>query len=115
MTIHTYIKDISELVLIDDLVNIVNRYSFHSTYNLLIVNCKGGHLDVVQYLVEYGADITANDNYALRWAAAENGHLGVVKYLVEHGAANNRAVRWAAQNGHLNVVKYLYEHGAASY
>ncbi len=39
----------------------------------------------VKYLLEMGADIHANDNYALRFSA-ENGRLEIVKYLVEMGA-----------------------------
>ena len=52
---------------------------------------ENGHLEVVRYLVEQGANIHANNDYAIRWAS-ENGHLEVVRYLVEKGAnihANN--------------------------
>lgn len=74
-----------------------------------------GTIDTWQYLHENGADITARDNAAVRWAAS-NGHLEVVQYLHEHGAditaQDNETVRYAAENGHLDVVKYLYEHGA---
>jgi ankyrin repeat protein len=42
----------------------------------------------LNYLIEHGADIQANNNYAVRWASV-NGHLEVVKYLVEHGAIVN--------------------------
>ena len=79
----------------------------------LAVVSANGHLDIVKYLVENGAD--ANVNYALKWASM-NGHLEVIKYLVEHGADitadGNHALRWASRNGHLEVVKYLVEHGA---
>ena len=44
-----------------------------------------GHLDVVKYLHSNGADITADNNYAIG-LASENGHLEVVKYLHENGA-----------------------------
>lgn len=68
-----------------------------------------------KYLYENGADITAQDDYAVRWAA-KNGHLEIVRYLYEKGtnimAKNNYAVRLAACNGHLEVVRYLYEKGA---
>ena len=39
-----------------------------------------GHLEVVKYLVENGANIHGRDDLAIRWAS-ENGHLEVVKYL----------------------------------
>ncbi len=68
-----------------------------------------GHLEVVKYLTEHGADDVHND-LALR-LASEKGHLEVVKYLVEHGAdvhaLDDAALRWASQYGHLDVVKYL--------
>ena len=65
------------------------------------------NIEVVKYLHENGADITANDNYVVI-CAAENGYLDMVKYLHENGAdvttGNNYAVRWAARNGYLEVV-----------
>jgi ankyrin repeat protein len=36
-------------------------------------------------LIENGADVTADDNYAIRWAS-DNGHLPVVKFLIKRGA-----------------------------
>jgi len=44
-----------------------------------------GHLPVVQYLVEKGADIHVMHDYSLRVAVKEN-HLHVVRFLVENGA-----------------------------
>jgi ankyrin repeat protein len=44
-----------------------------------------GHLDVVRFLIENGADIHANDDYALRYAAG-NRHLGDIRFLIENGA-----------------------------
>ena len=48
-----------------------------------------GHLEVVKYLVEQGADIHAHDydgpDASLRMAS-ENGHLDVVDYLISKGA-----------------------------
>jgi hypothetical protein len=74
-----------------------------------------GHTEIVELLLEKGADVHANNDEALRWAS-ENGHLEVVKLLLENGAdvhANNdEALRWASENGHLEVVKLLLENGA---
>jgi len=53
----------------------------------LISAAESGHLDVVKYLVEKGADVHADDDGALRWAA-ESGHLDVVKYLKSVVAKN---------------------------
>ena len=72
-------------------------------------------VETIKTLVDDGADIHADYDYALRWSAV-NGHLDVVKYLVENGAnihANDDfALSWSAESGHLQVVKYLVEHGA---
>src|SRR4030042_1933252 len=99
-----------------------NKYAYispwyHNYYHVdkdLIDYCKVGNLKMVKYLHQNGADITANNNAAIRWAS-RNGHLEVVKYLHQNGgditADNNCAIRWASRNGHLEVVKYLHQNG----
>jgi ankyrin repeat protein len=44
-----------------------------------------GHLNVIKFLAESGADIHANDDQALRWAAL-GGHPDVVRFLIMSGA-----------------------------
>ena len=44
-----------------------------------------GHLEVVKFLVDKGANVSADNDYALRWSA-NGGHLEVVKFLVSQGA-----------------------------
>jgi hypothetical protein len=72
-------------------------------------------LEVIKSLIEEGADIHADGDHALKFAA-EYGHIEVVKYLVEQGADvhadNNHALRCSAKNGHLNIVEFLVEKGA---
>lgn len=93
---------------------------------LLTYSSRHGFIDFVKYLIErpdckvcsehccHGANIHAQDNCALRWAA-RSGHLEIVKYLVEKGAninaGGNYAFGWASSNGHLGVVKYLVGKG----
>ena len=59
---------------------------------------------------ECSADIHAENDYAVGWAAL-NGHLKVVRYLVSQGAdihaADDYAVQMASRYGHLEVVQYL--------
>ena len=66
-------------------------------------------------LILNGADITADNSYAVRWAVL-NGYLEVVEFLHGNGAditANkNAAIRYAAVGGYLEIVKYLHENGA---
>jgi hypothetical protein len=78
----------------------------------LCYGAENGHLEIVQYLVEKGADIHVDNDYALLFSA-ENGHLDVVKYLIEKNGDLDISIEWAlllsAENGHLEVVKYLFE------
>ena len=71
---------------------------------------KWGNIEVFKELVEQGANIHADNDYAIRLASC-NGHLEIVKFLVENGAnihANdNSAIHCASSNGHLDVVEYL--------
>jgi hypothetical protein len=74
----------------------------------------------IKYLVEVGANVHADNDDALRWAA-ESGHTETVKYLVEAGAivkilveaganvhaGDDYALRHAASNGYTEIVKYL--------
>ena len=61
------------------------------------------------------ADIHAEYNRALRWAA-ENGNTETVKLLLDRGAnihaLDDDALRWAAKNGHTDTVKVLLNRGA---
>jgi hypothetical protein len=76
------------------------------------------YVSTFQWLVEQGANIHADNEYALR-GAAKYGYLEVVKYLCEQGADIHAygecAVRGASMNEHLEVVKYLCEQGADMY
>lgn len=71
--------------------------------------------DTIIRLIQEGADIHADGDYALQWASG-NGHVEVVKLLIEHGAdihaSNDNALQWASKYGHVEVVKLLIEHGA---
>ncbi len=86
------------------------------TYRSLGLAAKNGHLWVVTYLLENGVDdVHGEYELALIWAAT-GGHLPVVIYLIENGvdihSVNDQALRRAAECGHLPVVKYLLENGA---
>lgn len=84
----------------------------------------GGHIPVVQHLIDNGAPLEARtkrqDRTALFFAAAQN-HLSTVGFLLEKGAdanANSKhdgatAVHKAAQQGHEQVVRLLLANGAS--
>ena len=52
---------------------------------LLMVACSKGHLDVVIYAEKQGANIHADNEAALRYAAV-SGHFRIVQYLADEGA-----------------------------
>ncbi len=78
---------------------------------------QNGDIAIVQFLIEHGADIKAQDIVFSRTAlhfAAGNGNLDTVKYLAEHGADiqdkddyGATALHYAAKHNKLDVVKYL--------
>lgn len=83
-----------------------------------------GHLDIVQQLELYGANVNARDKEGTTplWIAANNGHYEVVKFLLNKSAShkirNNSGVspiEAAANRGHTGVVSYLESRGARIY
>lgn len=100
----------------------VNATNYNCETSALVEASYYGHLEVVKFLVENGANVNnivkgylgMNRDTALVSASA-NGHLEVVKYLVENGANINNgrnALEVAAEEGHLAVVQYLVSQGA---
>jgi ankyrin repeat protein len=45
-------------------------------------SAENGHLDIVKYLIEHGADKHADDDHAFRYSE-KNGHEDVAKYLCD--------------------------------
>jgi ankyrin repeat protein len=108
----------------------VNRASEYSSYYLgcgaPIKNAAaGGHLEIVRYLLEQGADPNlpeegiAPDGHAL-YSAAANGHFEVARLLLEHGARPNAEVESSADtlsrvisNGDRKMLELLCTYGAA--
>jgi len=87
----------------------------------LIGACRGGHGDLVKYLIQRGADVnlaSRGDGNPLINAAAR-GYLGIVKVLVDEGAeidtvvpGDENPIIQAAWHGHADVVRFLIDRGA---
>jgi Ankyrin repeats (3 copies) len=103
---------------INILINLANNNEGFSAG--LLYAAGGGHLDVVQRLLDSKADVNAAAEYggwtALQ-AAAEGGHLDVVQRLLDAKADVNApaeyggwtALQAAAEGGHLDVVQRLLD------
>jgi len=75
----------------------------------------GRNVEKIQELINRGADVHADDDYAVR-IASENGYTEVVRLLLSRGAdihaKDNLALILAAHYGRFDVVKLLLENGA---
>src|SRR6185369_2961863 len=91
------------------------EHEYEYDYLAICIAAEYGHIEIVKYLFERGADIRIYSDMALRYSA-QNGHLQVVKYLIENGAyvhaINDSSLCYSAENGHLSVVEYLLYQGA---
>jgi ankyrin repeat protein len=103
-----------------DICNIIVKYVIDQDTidNHLQEASANSHLKVVKFLHAHDADLTADDNLAIRWAS-HNGHLDVVKYILFHKNESDdnityldESFRWASMNGHFEIVQLLYSAGA---
>ena len=77
-------------------INIVKKYLIWNGYTPLICASQNGHLEVVKYLIDKGANIESKDNSNFKYLfwngytplmhASKNIHLEVVEYLIDKGA-----------------------------
>ncbi|XP_067660339.1 ankyrin repeat domain-containing protein 50-like [Haliotis asinina] len=89
----------------------------YSGVNILHLACRGGHLEVVKYIVSQNKVAINSRGWKKRtpvMEAATNGHKKVVEFLVEHGGdlslvyyGGGNILHLACEGGHLEVVKYI--------
>ena len=88
----------------------------------LMYAAYGGHLEVLQYLVEQGAekDNVNNNGFTALMYAAQNGRFGVVEFLLEDGVDVNKvatdgwtALHLVAGRGHAEILSILMAYGAS--
>ena len=81
----------------------------------LLESVKAGDVGRVRDSLSAGADIHAQEDRALRWAA-ERGYLEMVRLLLDSGADlhadRNRALRKSVANDRLDATMLLVDHGA---
>jgi uncharacterized protein len=90
-------------------------------WTMLMTSARGGHLNIVKYLVEKGAalDVASFEDCTALDYAAGAGQPHVVKYLLNKGANiegiggnYTTPLGWASFFGHRDIVEYLVEQGA---
>lgn len=90
----------------------------------LIVASGWARKDIVQLLLQHGADIETSGDFPLfstaLGVASENGHVPVSELLLQHGAnvnarnaMNETPLQLAGEQGHLHVAQLLLRHGAS--
>jgi ankyrin repeat protein len=71
---------------------------------------QNGHVEVVKFLIEKGANIHVDSDQILR-LSSQYGRIELIKFLIENGAdihaKNDYALKWSSRNGHIEVVKIL--------
>lgn len=92
-------------------VNAANSYGGTA----LAFACDKGRAEVVNLLLEHGADVNAKDRFygatPLTWAV-EKGHVEIVRALLAKGAeGETQALTFAAAGGQAGVVKLILERG----
>lgn len=80
---------------------------------LLLGACQRGHLEIVKYLLDVGANVHVDHDSPLQWAS-QRGDQDLAELLLERGAnaqaLNNCPLRLALHMGHKNIVRILMEH-----
>jgi ankyrin repeat protein len=71
--------------------------------------CEGGHMEIVKYMIEKGAD----DWHGGLEGACYGGHMEIVKYMIEKGADDwNGGLYNACLEENIEIVKYMIKKGA---
>lgn len=110
----------------DVLIGMQEGQNVNEIYNKLTplhIACWNGNLDVVDALLNNGADFTYHDVFekGAFQIAAKKGHLPIIKRLLQAGIDinidintwNATALYWACKAGHIDIVKYLVHSGAS--
>lgn len=95
------------LDLIEVCPNILNNSSRMS--DALLSACKGGHVDIVEYLLSFGTKIDVGYIAFAIDNAIRADDLEIVKYLFDNELKNVCYLHLAVKLGHFEIVKYIIE------
>ena len=110
-SVEGYIRTVRYLVSLPD-VDVAKTDLYGNT--ALHLAAREDHADVVQLLIDAGADIESSMGYTPLCAASSEGALDAVKLLVRAGAnvcvadeEGNTCLMLASREGHIDTVRYL--------
>jgi ankyrin repeat protein len=110
--------ELAESIKSSNLKEVKRLLKLHPTNDLgpyLKHACSYGKLNIIEFFILSGADVTYQNNYPIR-IACFYGHLPVVKLLIQHGADisanNNASINHACVENHLKLAKFLIDNGA---
>ena len=121
---HYFIQD-GDIAKVKECLQIgANPNATHNDMTALGLAAELGHQDIVEYIVEKGADIDAKDNKGRTplMLAAEGGHRAIIEYLITRGAHVNSqdndgntvlmhaAAGMIEDNKKLETIRFLIEH-----
>lgn len=109
------------LALVERDNSVINRIIFSNDKTLLTLAVEGNHADIIEILINNGADINAtyHSNTALMQAASK-GHLDAINTLISLNASINQeniwgmtALAYAASAGKIEAINALVNNGHA--
>src|SRR6267142_601009 len=99
----------------------LNSRRFNDGSTPLHLVLREGHVEVAQFLVEHGADATAQDKdgWTPLHRASSEGHIELAKFLIQHGADvtaqdkdGSTPLHRASSRGRIELTQFLVQHGA---
>src|SRR3990167_8914871 len=88
-------------------LNILQKY-INEPNSCMREAAKSGHINIVQCMIERGAQRSINWNYAMA-CAASGGHMNIVQFMIEKDTQQNMDWNWAMytaeEAGHDDIVE----------
>ncbi|KAJ3840311.1 ankyrin repeat-containing domain protein [Lentinula raphanica] len=102
-----------------------NVFEVHGSGTAIGAAAFGGHIDIIKFLLQRGANVDAEFDTAMN-SAIFKGDKNFVEFLVQHGANVNAqgvyngtqgkifrtALQAAKSSGHKDIIEFLIQHGA---
>lgn len=124
-----FLELVEQLVIGNDVDPAKLNQRVNETGTVLHVTARHGHADILQFLLEHGADVNNSSNFGNATplhVAVQAGHVEVTKVLLRRGASLNVRMKGmsggerrgatplhiAADSGNVDIIQELLNHGA---